>query len=405
MMCGPKGFAWLPLWFAFIAAGPWYGLQRDFLSVEGLPLQDDEEPFPWEWGGTRSAMCEACQAVAELLSCSSRTTSGGISSPCYNTLPYLSKGTKRDPALLVLENEKDNDPIKWLQRRQLLICDGGLEHPRAIGTGDSVAIAASNKGEAAAALCLPSPCASLWGEGDAPALRPSRSSRSLRDSLLFLSLNQQTPGTETLPSGLQLRWLHRRPEAQPEQTVKGMSPCDTLAFSLEAMLKDGTILFSTRKSGRFWRSPRYALPLGWREAAALMRLQEVVQLFLSPQLAYGAKGFNGFYKPVGPFAALLLQLRLEGNPTAAFESEPVAALTLGSGRDTTADMKICSLVLKYAEVDKADEKEALGSRLGKGARKISSHQTANPHAYRSRTLGQISLLYCVIKQHIFAVDT
>ncbi|XP_026191174.1 uncharacterized protein LOC34617499 [Cyclospora cayetanensis] len=262
MMCGPKGFAWLPLWFAFIAAGPWYGLQRDFLSVEGLPLQDDEEPFPWEWGGTRSAMCEACQAVAELLSCSSRTTSGGISSPCYNTLPYLSKGTKRDPALLILENEKDNDPIKWLQRRQLLICDGGLvdyyaqqtetiheatlaaacgdifkergdqilhlfyhqEHPRAIGTGDSVAIAASNKGEAAAALCLPSPCASLWGEGDAPALRPSRSSRSLRDSLLFLSLNQQTPGTETLPSGLQLRWLHRRPEAQPEQTVKGCGP-------------------------------------------------------------------------------------------------------------------------------------------------------------------------------------
>ncbi|CDJ68988.1 hypothetical protein ENH_00061300 [Eimeria necatrix] len=43
-----------------------------------------------------------------------------------------------------------------------------------------------------------------------------------------------------------------------------------------------------------------------------MKPFESLQLFLSPKLAYGPNGFNGFDKPVGPFAAVLLQLRLEG---------------------------------------------------------------------------------------------
>ena len=94
------------------------------------------------------------------------------------------------------------------------------EIPAAAAAAAEEATAAADAAAAAAAssLCLPSPCTTLWAEADdAPFSRPSQASRNLRESLLLLSLNKQNPGVETLPSGLQIRWLHRRQDALDEQ--------------------------------------------------------------------------------------------------------------------------------------------------------------------------------------------
>ena len=63
--------------------------------------------------------------------------------------------------------------------------------------------------------------------------------------------------------------------------------------------------------GRFWRSSRYSLPLGWQEAVSLMGHHEVLQAFLPPDLAYGSEGFGGFgEKGGGKGRGLSLRLSL-----------------------------------------------------------------------------------------------
>ncbi|KAL8427396.1 hypothetical protein Efla_006427 [Eimeria flavescens] len=333
------------------------------LRVGALPLQEGEEPYPWEWAGSRSAACEACQAIAELLSSravsvhphSSSSNKSGTGSSSVRGLPSRGAGFDSQhslPLLVIsLERETREDAERWLKRRQQAICQGGLLQPYAEQTEalHEAALAGACESlfrekrdtllrlyhsqqypplEAAAAaeLCLPAPCESLWGEEDRPPARLPQALRNLRDSQLFLAANKHHSGVQTLESGLQIRWIVRRQEETLEdEDLPPVSPCDSLAFSLEALLKDGTVLFSTKKSGRFYRAFRYALPAGWQEAAELMKKQEVLQVFLSPSLAYGAEGYTGFDTPVGPFAAVLLQLRLEGISPSAKAPEACAA--------------------------------------------------------------------------------
>ena len=91
------------------------------LGAHGIPLQEGEEPFPWEWGGERSPLCEACQAIAELL-CNAKNPTRGST----NTLLHLYSSNSNNPALFSLEKEPGEGKEAWLRRRQQIICDGGL---------------------------------------------------------------------------------------------------------------------------------------------------------------------------------------------------------------------------------------------------------------------------------------
>ncbi|KAL8444809.1 hypothetical protein Emag_005322 [Eimeria magna] len=238
----------LLLWLAALG-GP---LGPPFVSLQlpagALPLQEGEEPYPWEWEGNRSAGCEACQAVVELLLSPAISVGGSSSSSSSFAAAGIGSLNPIPLSTISLEKETREEAEQWLKRRQQAICSGGLmqlyaEQTETLYEGalsaacDSlfqekretllrlfyapqqppVAAAEAAAAAAAAELCLPSPCESLWGEEDSPWGRLPQSLRNLRDSELFLSLNLKNNGVERLKSGLQIRWIHRRPEETPDE--------------------------------------------------------------------------------------------------------------------------------------------------------------------------------------------
>ncbi|KAL8426317.1 hypothetical protein ACSSS7_008168 [Eimeria intestinalis] len=241
----------LLFWTAALGGPLGAPLLRLSLQAGALPLQEGEEPYPWEWVGSRSAGCEACQAIAELLlsSAISLGSSSSFGAAVIVDPHAISLGT------ISLKKERRETADQWLRRRQQAICGGGLmqlyaeqtetlheaalsaacdslfrekqetllrlfHNPQQPPTATATAAApatATAAATAAAELCLPSPCKSLWGEEDSPWGRLPQSLRNLRDSEIFFSLNNKNDGVQTLKSGLQIRWLHRRPQETPQK--------------------------------------------------------------------------------------------------------------------------------------------------------------------------------------------
>lgn len=105
----------LPL-FSLLAGPP-----LRFLGALCDLLKEDEEPHPWELGLSRSAACESCQAVAQLL-----FSRGDTERLFTESLLDLYNRKEYQPAFLSLHRDVGEEAEPWLKRMQHVVCDGGL---------------------------------------------------------------------------------------------------------------------------------------------------------------------------------------------------------------------------------------------------------------------------------------
>ncbi len=126
----------------------------------------------------------------------------------------------------------------------------------------------------------------------------------------FLAENRSKAGVVTLPSGLQYRVLTEG--TGPKPTEK-----DAVAVNYKGFHIDGTEFDSSSRRGQqpstFTMSG--VIP-GWKEALKLMPVGSKWQLFIPPELAYGAQGHaygaRSPIKEIGPSETLVYELELVG---------------------------------------------------------------------------------------------
>lgn len=132
----------------------------------------------------------------------------------------------------------------------------------------------------------------------------------------FLARNAKQPGIVTTPSGLQYRVLDKG-----DPKGKSPAPTDRVTVRYRATLADGT---------EFDRSDTHNQPAtfrvnsvfkGWQEALLAMKPGSKWQLFVPPELGYGANS-----PPAVPVGSLLIyELEL-------FQIEPAALMDSGAAR-------------------------------------------------------------------------
>jgi len=117
----------------------------------------------------------------------------------------------------------------------------------------------------------------------------------------FLERNAKQPGVMTMPSGLQYRVLNKG-----DSKAKSPAPTDQVTVRYRASLADGT---------EFDRSDTHDRPAtfrvntvfkGWQEAFLAMKPGAKWQLFVPPELGYGANSPPG----IPPGALLIYELEL-----------------------------------------------------------------------------------------------
>jgi FKBP-type peptidyl-prolyl cis-trans isomerase FklB len=116
----------------------------------------------------------------------------------------------------------------------------------------------------------------------------------------FLADNKSKPGVKTTESGLQYKVLKEGNGSPPKAT-------DTVVVNYRGMLVDGTEFDSSYKRGEPATFPVNAVIKGWTEALQLMKPGSKYQLFIPPNLGYGARGAGG---DIGPNAALIFEVEL-----------------------------------------------------------------------------------------------
>jgi FKBP-type peptidyl-prolyl cis-trans isomerase FklB len=133
------------------------------------------------------------------------------------------------------------------------------------------------------------------------AARTSLADRNSESARTFLAKNARESGVTTLPSGLQYRVLA---EGDPKAPLPG--PQDQVVVRYRASLADGT---------EFDRSDAHTQPAafklnsvikGWREALSAMRPGAKWQVFVPPELGYGANS----PPPIPPGSLLVYELEL-----------------------------------------------------------------------------------------------
>ncbi len=117
----------------------------------------------------------------------------------------------------------------------------------------------------------------------------------------FLAENKTKEGVVTLPSGLQYKVLVEGTGPKPTAT-------DTVVCNYKGMLLDNTEFDSSYKRGEPATFPVTGIIKGWTEAIELMPVGSKWQLFIPPDLAYGARGGAG--GGIGPNATLVFEVEL-----------------------------------------------------------------------------------------------
>ena len=130
---------------------------------------------------------------------------------------------------------------------------------------------------------------------------------------------KQSPGVETLDSGVVLHVL----EHGPEGPGKGVRPTrsSTVKIHYHGTLADGTIFDSTFASGQPVSFPLAGVIPGWREGVLKMHQGETAMLGIPPNLAYGEDG-----TPDG---------RIPGGSTLFFKIQLLEVMTAGIGGSPT----------------------------------------------------------------------
>jgi FKBP-type peptidyl-prolyl cis-trans isomerase FklB len=116
----------------------------------------------------------------------------------------------------------------------------------------------------------------------------------------FLAENGKKPGVVTLPSGLQYKIL---------TDGKGKTPKagSTVTTHYRGRLLDGTEFDSSYKRGQPAQFPVGGVIRGWTEALQLMKEGSKWELYVPPDLAYGASGAGGV---IPPNATLIFEVEL-----------------------------------------------------------------------------------------------
>jgi FKBP-type peptidyl-prolyl cis-trans isomerase FklB len=116
----------------------------------------------------------------------------------------------------------------------------------------------------------------------------------------FLAENKTKPGVVTLPSGLQYKIL---------TAGNGKTPTDAdmVVCSYRGTLIDGTEFDSSDPGQPATFKVSGGVIPGWTEALKLMPVGSKWQLFIPPNLAYGARGAG---RDIGPNATLIFELEL-----------------------------------------------------------------------------------------------
>jgi FKBP-type peptidyl-prolyl cis-trans isomerase FklB len=116
----------------------------------------------------------------------------------------------------------------------------------------------------------------------------------------FLAENKAKEGVVALPSGLQYKIITAGTGPKPAET-------DSVVCNYRGTLLDGTEFDSSYKRGQPATFPVNGVIKGWTEALQLMPVGSKWQLFVPPDLAYGARGAGG---EIGPNATLLFEVEL-----------------------------------------------------------------------------------------------
>lgn len=117
----------------------------------------------------------------------------------------------------------------------------------------------------------------------------------------FFAENKTKDGVVTLPSGLQYKVLVEGTGPKPTAT-------DTVVCNYKGTLLDNTEFDSSYKRGQPVTFPVNGVIKGWTEALQLMPVGSKWQLFVPPDLAYGARGGPG--GGIGPNATLIFEVEL-----------------------------------------------------------------------------------------------
>jgi FKBP-type peptidyl-prolyl cis-trans isomerase FklB len=122
-----------------------------------------------------------------------------------------------------------------------------------------------------------------------------------KDGDAFLAANKTKPGVVTLPSGLQYKILTSGTGPKPTAT-------DSVVCNYRGTLIDGTEFDSSYKRGQPATFPVNGVIKGWTEALQLMPVGSKWQLFVPPDLAYGARGAGN---DIGPNSTLIFEVELQ----------------------------------------------------------------------------------------------
>ncbi len=97
----------------------------------------------------------------------------------------------------------------------------------------------------------------------------------------FLASNAKRPGVTTTSSGLQYKVLKAGSGASPQ-------PTDQVTVNYRGTLLDGTVFDSSYQRGKPATFPVNGVIKGWQEALVLMKPGAKWELYVPPELAYGA---------------------------------------------------------------------------------------------------------------------
>lgn len=123
---------------------------------------------------------------------------------------------------------------------------------------------------------------------------------NMKEGEAFLAANKAKEGVMALPSGLQYK-------VEKQGTGPKPTASDTVVCNYRGTFIDGKEFDSSYKRGQPATFPVGGVIKGWTEALQLMPVGSKWELFIPPDLAYGARGAGGV---IGPNATLVFEVEL-----------------------------------------------------------------------------------------------
>jgi FKBP-type peptidyl-prolyl cis-trans isomerase FklB len=125
------------------------------------------------------------------------------------------------------------------------------------------------------------------------------SEKNQAESEAFLEANKSKTGIVVLPSGVQYRIIEEGDGARPGEESK-------VSVHYRGSKMDGREFDSSFARGTPEEFTVNAVLAGWQEVLPLMKAGSTWQIFIPPELAFGARG----NPPVGPNEALMFDIKL-----------------------------------------------------------------------------------------------